>query len=425
MMRDQIRRLLAAGAASVAALAFANEPVDLTREEARALALERNPELAAAAKELQATEGPLIQAQVLPNPELVVGGDNLGNSRKTEVGDRAAVVGFEQLVELGGKRAARVRIAEAGRDLAGWDYAAKRVEILAAASQRFAEVLASQARVTLATESVQLARDFADAVANRVQAGRVSPVEETRARLTVASAEIELEQARRELESARRSLVALWGEREPRFERAAGDLERVVPLPPRERLAERALANPALARWTSEVERRRASVEAERAKAVPDVKLSAGVSRFSTYNDYAYLVGISLPIPVFDQNRGGILEANRRLDKTADERRAAEARVLTELAQTYQRLAAIANEITTLRATLLPGARSAFDAATTGYQLGRFGFLDVLDAQRTLFQVRTQALRAYADYQRGLAEIEGLIGGPLDEAASPPRPTRN
>ena len=61
-----------------------------------------------------------------------------------------------------------------------------------------------------------------------------------------------------------------------------------------------------------------------------------------------------------------------------------------------------------------PGAESAFDAATKGYGLGKFSFLDVLDAQRTLFQSRSQYLRALADYQRGVSEIERLIGGPLE-----------
>ena len=89
----------------------------------------------------------------------------------------------------------------------------------------------------------------------------------------------------------------------------------------------------------------------------------------------------------------------------------------------YQRLAAIDKEIATLRSVLLPGAQSAFDAATKGYQLGRFGYLDVLDAQRTLFQTRTQNLRALADYQRGVSEIERLVGGPM--GVPPKRRIRN
>lgn len=391
----------------------AAEPAELSLREALALALKANSELAAFSQEVRATEAAVLQAGVLPNPVLEIGADNLANARKAEAGDRTTSVQIGQLIELGGKRAARMRLAETGRDLASWDYEAKRIEVLSRVAQRFVDVLTAQSRQALAEESVGLARQVADAVAKRVQAGKVSPVEETKARLALASAEVEFEQARRELVSTRQALGALWGEPSPRFQKASGDLAQRVSLPGYEDLNERVRSNPDLARWTSEVARRQAGVDAERAKAVPDVTLSAGVTRFSQFDDRAYMVGIAIPLPLFDRNRGGILEANRRLDKATDERRAVEARLATDLAQAYQRLAAIDTEIGILRTSLLPGAQSAFDAATKGYQLGKFGFLDVLDAQRTLFQTRSQHLRALADYQRGVAEIERLIGGPL------------
>jgi cobalt-zinc-cadmium efflux system outer membrane protein len=414
--------LLIGGLLAQPALAAVEEPRgELALREALALALERNPELAAFSQEIRAAEAAVIQADVLPNPKLDVVGDNLGNTRKKDEGDRSTSLFIGQLVELGGKRAARVRLAETGRDLAGWDYEAKRLEIFARVRQTFVEVLTAQGRTGLADESVRLAQAVADGVAKRVQAGKVSPVEETKARLTVSAALIEREQARRELAAARNRLAALWANPTPRFGRAAGDLERVPPLPAFETLAARIRDNPELARWATEIQRRQAGVEAERAKAVPDITVSGGISRFSVYNDNAYLVGISIPIPVFDQNRGGILEANRRLDKAADERRAVESRLATELSDTYQRAAAIANEIETLRTDLLPGSQRAFDAATQGYQLGKFGFLDVLDAQRTLFQSRAQYLRALADYQLAVSEIERLTGAALDGAATQER----
>lgn len=398
--------------------ALAQEPVELTLRDALALALQRNPDLAAFGKERAATEAAILQAGVLPNPVLEIAGDNLRNTRKAEAGDRSTSIQLGQLIELGGKREARVRAAEASRDLANWDYEARRVEVLSAVALRFVDLLAAQQRHRLAGEALALARQVAEAVGKRVQAGKVSPVEETKARLAQASAEVELEQAARERAAARSTLAALWGSRDPRFERADGDLETTVPLPSYEQLAERVRSNPELARWSSEIERRRAAVDGEKAKAIPDLTVTAGVSRFSQFDDRAYMVGISVPLPLFDTNRGGILEANRRLDKASDEQRAVESRLLASLSQVYQRLAAIDKEIAALRSVLLPGAQSAFDAATKGYQLGKFGYLDVLDAQRTLFQARNQNLRALADYQRGVSEIERLVGGPLDASSN-------
>jgi len=394
----------------------AQEPAELTLRDALALALQRNPELAAFGKERAATEAAILQAGVLPNPVLEIAGDNRGNARKAEAGDRSTSIQLGQLIELGGKREARVRAAEASRDLANWDYEAKRIEVLSAVAQRFVDLLAAQQRHKLAEEALALARQVADAVGKRVQAGKVSPVEETKAQLAQGGAEVELEQAARERAAARSTLGALWDSRAPSFERVVGDLERLLALPAYERLAERVRNNPELARWSSEIERRRAGVDAAKAKAIPDVTVTAGVTRFSQFDDRAYMIGIAVPLPLFDRNQGGVLEANRRLDKATDEQRGTESRLLVALSQAYQRLAAIDKEIATLRSVLLPGAQSAFDAATKGYQLGRFGYLDVLDAQRTLFQTRTQNLRALADYQRGVSEIERLVGGPLVES---------
>ena len=71
--------------------ALAQEPAELTLRDALALALQRNPELAAFGKERSATEAAILQAGVLPNPVLEIAGDNLRNARKAEAGDRTAM----------------------------------------------------------------------------------------------------------------------------------------------------------------------------------------------------------------------------------------------------------------------------------------------------------------------------------------------
>ena len=407
-----VRLLLAlaslAGVCGASAQQPTSEPITLQR--AIELTLLHNAGLSAARREVEAAEAALGQAGVLPNPNLEFGLDNIGNSRKAQAGDRTASLQIGQLIELGGKRHVRVRLAQTGRDLADWELRARRAEVVARAKLSFHDVLASQERNGLAEDSLNIARRFVETVEKRVLAGKVSPVEETRAKLTLSQAFVEREQARRELSAARQRLAALWGESPPGFPRVDGNLDRLPALPDLQVLAERLHENPEYARWNSEIARRRAGIDAERAKAVPDVTLSGGVTRFSAFGDHAYMVGISIPLPVFDQNTGGILEARRRLDKAQDDQRAARQRLLAELADVYHRTAAIRVEVEALRVEILPGAQSAFDAAARGYQLGKFGFIDVLDAQRTLSSARMQHLRALADHQRGVTEIERLIG---------------
>ena len=63
---------------------------------------------------------------------------------------------------------------------------------------------------------------------------------------------------------------------------------------------------------------------------------------------------------------------------------------------------------------MLPGAQSAFDAVTEGYHIGKFDFLEMLDVQRTLFDVRGSYIDALAEYHKAVADVERLIGEPLN-----------
>ncbi len=387
---------------------------DLTLREALSLALLQNPELKAFAFEVRAREAAVLQAGLLPNPELGAVVENFGNNALRGFDSTTITLQLSQLIELGGKRAARTEATQLARDLAGWDYERERIKVLTETHKAYVEVLGAQGRTALSKQVVDLAEEVAAAVAKRVMAGKVSPVEETKAGVATASVRIELTRAERELEAARARLAATWGSTAPRFKRALGVLEAVLPIPSLEQLMEWRRQNPELARSATEIAERQAIIGLEETRAIPDLTASFGVRRFDEPGDDALVVGISLPLPVFNRNQGAILEAQRRLTKAEEERRAAEVRVATALSRAYQTLAGAHAEIIALKAQVLPGAQSAFEAASKGYRLGKFGLLDVLDAQRTLFGAKTQYLRALTDYHQSVAQVEGLIGERLE-----------
>lgn len=167
-------------------------------------------------------------------------------------------------------------------------------------------------------------------------------------------------------------------------------------------------------RAVAEVGRREALLDGERAKRIPDLTLGAGVKRTHDTRENLPLVTLSIPLPLFDRNQGNVLEALRRVDKARDEQVFAQTRLQSELGQSYERMRAVEMEVNTLRDELLPAANSAFEAAGKGYELGKFGYLDALDAQRTLFQTNQQYVKALAEYHRNIAELERLVGGPLN-----------
>ena len=400
---------------SHAALAQSERPVQpgeppnaLTMRAALALTRAQNSELAALRNEVEATDGAAQQSRIIPNPVL--------SSTWEEVGKpgRSASLEISQLIETGGKRSARVRAAGLGRDIATAEYDAKRIDVMTRVAQAFVDVLAAQRRKQISDQAVALAAQAADAVGKRVTAGKVSPVEETKAKLEAGAARIEAEQATRELASARKRLSAFWGNATPRFSEADGDLELLVAVPPLDTLEQRARSSPERMRAIAEVARRGALLDSEKAKRYPDFTLGAGVKRTLDTRENLPLFTISMPLPIFDRNQGSVREALKRVDKARDEQLTIDTRLQSELGQTFERLKAIEMELTTLREELLPGAKSAFDAATTGYQLGKFGFLDALDAQRTLFRTSQQYVKAFAEYHRAIADLERLTGEPLN-----------
>lgn len=388
----------------------------LTFDAALELALRANPRLAVAAREREALDAAIVQARTRPNPDVSL------LIEDTRPATRVTTLQLNQPIELGGKRGARIDAAERGRDAAVADYELQRAELRATVKAAFFDVLIAQERLRLAEESIELAQRATHAAARRVSAGVISPVEETKARVAETGVRLEAALAANELNAARLRLAASWGNPLPRFERAEGEAEVLPPLPDQAALAAGLVESPALARAGIEVERRRALTEVERSRRLGDLTVSLGARRNEELGLDQALLGVSLPLPLFNRNQGNLLEALRRTDQARDELAAAELRLSGELTLAYGQLKTAREETESLRRDVLPGAQSAFEATSRGFDLGKFSFLDVLDAQRTLFQARSHYLRALAGAHRAAADIERLLGGAAPGAMPDPTP---
>jgi cobalt-zinc-cadmium efflux system outer membrane protein len=321
---------------------------------------------------------------------------------------------FGQLIELGGKRGKRKQLASLEHNLSGWDYEAKRLDVYVDVAKAFVDVVGAQERVALSKELVEFAQQAVTTVSTRVRAGKDSPVEETRATVTLHTTRLELERATRDLEGTRKRLSALWGNASPTFERAEGRLEGITAVPAADRLTELTAENPDVARWATEFEQRRAAINLADAGKIPDLTIVVGGKHLSEINESALVVGIGIPIQLFNRNQGEKLEARYRLAQAQAEARAAQTQTDAALAETYQALSTAYTVATALRDDVLPAAQSAYDMTRQAYQRGKFGFLDLLDAQRTLFEAKREYIVALTDYHRSSADIERLIGQKLD-----------
>lgn len=235
-------------------------------------------------------------------------------------------------------------------------------------------------------------------------------MEETRARVDAANAQLELAEAQAELESARQGLAAALGEAEPRFGMVAADAAVVPQRPAAPQLMSRLDASPSLVASRAEVERRRALIEVERTRARPDVTLSVGSKRDNELGRTQAVVGVSIPLPLLDRNQGAIFEATKLADKAGDELEATRLRLGSELRQASSRLSVTRTSLATLQSVVLPAAQSAYEAATKGFEAGKFGFLEVLDAQRSLLAARARYLNTLAAAYHAATAIDRIVG---------------
>ena len=378
-------------------------PLSLTK--AIELALEGSPEVAAATRQWEATEGQVLQGRARPNPELAY---SLEDARSRT---RIQSWQLNLPVELGGKRAARTKAAEKSREQAQAQLNELKAALRANVAAAYFDVLTAQERLVLAKDSVALAKSSTDTVAKRVAAGKVSPVEESKARVAEAGIRVELAQAASEQRNALSRLFALLGKIEAPFTVLEGKAENLPPVPKLADLQSLISSSPAVVLARIEVDRRKALTDLEQSKRVPDITVSAGIQRSNETQRNILLFGVSVPLPVFDRNQGNLLEALKLEDKARDELQGATVRLHSEVAQAQERLSTIAAEVQSLRQDVLPGAKSAYDAATIGFENGKFNFLEVLDAQRTYFTAKSQYLKALGEAHRAAADVDRLLGG--------------
>ena len=207
---------------------FANQSIKLKTEpkslrylkikEAAAKALLQNPTLSAFSLEKRVKEAQTLQAGLRPNPHLEMKIDDLAGSGKfSEFDSSEMTIQLGQLIELGGKRAARVNASRISEKLADWDYKSKRLDVLTEVNKAFVEVLMAQHKVSLSEDLIKLGNQFYNAVSERVRVGKIAPIEKIKAGVVLSTFKLEKKQTKMMLEQSRRNLSSTRGSTEPDF----------------------------------------------------------------------------------------------------------------------------------------------------------------------------------------------------------------
>lgn len=407
----RIRKLLTGPAVLLLSLAIAAsalpamaQAAPLTLERALQSAFAHNPSLAAAQWEIGVAEGDRQQAGLIPNPQVS------WEAEDTRRRSRTTTLMLSQPLELGGKRGARIEVAERAQDAAGIELERRRNELRADVFQAFYNSTIAQQRLLLTEQSLQLAERGLRVAQGRINAGKAAPVEAMRAQVQLSQVRLELRRAERDQATAYQQLAQVTGAPQATFTRVEEPTTALPAIASPQTLLDRLPTTAELRLARLQINQKEASLGLEKALRIPDLTVSIGSQYSETDRERVNLLGVSMPIPLFNRNQGNVLAAARRTDQARDLRNASELRLRSEVQSGLEQWATANTEVNAFNQVILPAAQSAVDTATRGFEMGKFNFLDVLDAQRTLFEARSQYLQAVADSTDAWVRIERIYG---------------
>ncbi|MBN8521630.1 MAG: TolC family protein [Alphaproteobacteria bacterium] len=392
--------------------ALITQPIEktvLTLDQAINRALQQSPSLGASSARVSAASASRSAAGVLPNPSLSVEAENIyGDGAYDGLDSAEMTYGVSQLIEMPGKRSGRIRIADAEKDSAHLTSDGVTLNLIRDVTVAFAEVAAAQQEVSVLEEQQDLATKVRNSVAAKVQAGKEPHIQKNKAEIELSSSKISLDRAYRNLAAKKQMLSSLMGGDVRDFSASIESLPEPKQPEAIEKYREYLDKTPDFMNLQASIERAKAGLSLEKANAVPDPTLNVGIRDFRGDNAQAFIVGLSIPIPVFNMNRAGIERAGHDVTAAALDEQNARLNLEAALTELHANYSNAYSEVTALKSSVLPGAEEAFRFAQDGYEAGKFNYLEVLDAQRTLFDTRKQLNEVSLDYYRQRAALERI-----------------
>ena len=389
----------------------ATEGEALTLEAVLGLVAQNNRRLLAGTERRRAAESLVDQVGTRPNPEFEieaenVGGDNPGFS------NAEFVFSLSQEFDLWGKRGARKNVAGKALERRIWETSVERFDLYAAAHYRFHALLHAQRNAALTRQSGSLALEIVETIERRVEKGATMTSELLLAELEAEQSALDLESALAELENARRQLAALWNDDGEGLV-VQGGFHNSIPALDALMIAAggcRPLVD--LDHTSAEI---KAGLREARSESRPNLTFAGGFKRNEAENTNTFRFGLSMPLPLFNRNQGGMAAFEAKSLALDYERQQAEVDVRTELAAMHGRAAQLMRRRDAIDNRVLPKAESTFETLRSAYEAGRLPYADFLEAQHRLIDIRSELNDLELEIAEEIMTLETTMGITFDK----------
>jgi cobalt-zinc-cadmium efflux system outer membrane protein len=384
----------------------------LTLEDVLVIADLMNPQLASERKNIDLSTAGIWDAKLYPNPSVVLEvqdyptGGGLAESNRT-VGVRIPVV-------VSGRIGAATSLAEKKREVAVAHYVWKRRQLLTGVKKAFVSFLSARRLAELMRETRDLAKTLHDVTNERFKAQAIPEMELLKAAVQLAKAESDLKLVEKDLAVSVKALHALMGDVDFPNEKFEGDLHTRFTTPSLEALrGQVTTVHPLLEAAAKSKEAAELQLSLANAERFPDIGVAFAGGKDS--NDEGILEGgIEIPLPLFSRNQGRISAAETLIRQAELQAQAVRNDLILQLTSTYREFAAAQDRVAVYQDEILPKAQKALDQTNEGRRLGKFSYLDVLDAQRTLAEARIAYAAALNDLNQSAVELELITGTKLE-----------
>jgi cobalt-zinc-cadmium efflux system outer membrane protein len=412
---------------SAAVAKYADQQTGVTIDQAVAYALEHNGELLAARKEIDAASALVKQASLRANPKVDA------SLAKTVTGsDNNITVNGTLPLELGGRRPARIKVAERELEMRQQDFANRERMLAADVRTKFGEALAAILKLGFDEDLIATSQRGYNLVAARVTEGGTAPLEQNMVLVELNRLRSMRETAEGKTQIEMFELRNLIGMTPGEPLRLRGDFNDVItPLSPVAEATMRALAErPDLKLAKAAESLAEARIEQARSEGRLDASLIAGYQRMdfgyplNGINDagqlrpiqgtfHYFTVGVSLDLPVRNKNQGAVEAAVAEAEGTKRRREFIELTVRREVASAYAQYNSAARAAEIFRVGVKDQANANLDVVRQKYELGSKTLIDYLGEQRRFIDLQNGYIDALLDTYKARVEIERAVASPL------------
>jgi len=388
----------------------------LTLDTAIRQTLDNNPQLYRFRYTREQLEGEKELSSLRPQYIVGVEAENFAGSGTYDSFDSLELtIALSSVLELGGKRDARVGVAGGRLETFEMQRKADTLDLLGNLASSFILVLTTQEEIKLAAEAAKLSQDLVDTVSVRAERGAAPDSEVMRAKAMLIQARILQVNLQHKLDRQKVSLVRFWGTTEPQFGLANGDIFDFGNSTSFEALYAQVQQTPAVEVFATQARLRDAELKLAQTQNRADFTWAVGARRLESTNDTALVAAFSVPLFAKKRNEGAMAAATANRNAVSREREAALLELHNRLYTAYSQRQQFIETHALLEQEIIPELEEALKQTRSAYDRGRLRYQDWIAAQQELLNAKRQLIETASAVLLNQAVIEQLTAVSLQK----------